>query len=104
VLGSGTVQVSPFLYFPNSFAFVRTNEAGWTCEIATIPCYGPPNPTDPVLGIPLNLYSNIDGVPFADVIRVVDRRFGYGTFPAAIYAYDASTGAVGAYLGTCLGG
>lgn len=103
-LGSGTVNVSPYLYFPSSFAFVHTGESGWTCQVATSPCYGPPNPTDPVLGIPLNLYSNIDGVPFADVIYVVDRRFGYGSFPAAIYAYDSATGAVGAYIGTCLGG
>jgi hypothetical protein len=100
LLAGGTVNKSPYVYYPNRFIFGNLSGSGTNniCIGLITPVYGsvPVNLFD----MPAFLFLDPCGlVPFTQYPYVRDTLFG---LPSSIYNYNTSTGAVGAYATSCL--
>lgn len=104
----GTLTVAKFvpapgqnglLYAANRFVF--SNTVGASCAAAPVEAYYLPDPNS-IFGV-LSIFQNAAGtIPFTNTL-VRDLVYpGSWTAPTAIYSYNTSTGAVGAYQSSCL--
>jgi hypothetical protein len=106
LLAGGTVVKSPYVYYPNNFVFGVIGGCGSNniCIGPTTPVYGPPcDPGDPlcIFNVPAFLFLDPYGAtPFTGYSFV--RNNSYGFLPSSIYNYNTTTGAVGAYVSSCL--
>lgn len=106
LLSGGTVKKSTLVYYPNSFVFGVIGGSGLNniCLAPTTPVYGPPcDPSDPlcIFNVPSALFLDHCGLTPVPGYSYVRNNAG-GFLPSAIYNYDSSTGAVGAYETSCL--
>lgn len=105
LLGGGTVKKSPYVYYPSTFIFGNLSGSGTNdiCLGSFIPVYGPAcDISDPacIFNVPSSLFLDPCGTtPYTGFSYV---RNGNGSLPSAIYEYNTSTGAVGAYVTSCL--
>jgi hypothetical protein len=105
LLSGGTVDKSPYVYYPNNFVFGVLGGSGSNniCIAPTTPVYGPPcDPSDPlcIFSVPAYLFVDPYGlVPYTAYSLV---RNSLGGFPSAIYNYNTTTGAVETYVSSCL--